>query len=339
MKHKAVLWSKDFSSGNTVKCGLCAHFCSIPDKSFGICGVRQNISGELFTFSYGNIIAANIDPIEKKPLYHFLPGSYSYSIAIRGCNFKCGFCQNWTISQSRYNDKEKSFIEEPYIEPEKIVSEALRTGCKSISYTYTEPTVFFEYAYDIAKIAKGKGLYNIFVSNGYMSERAIDMIAPYLSAINIDLKFFTEDSYNKICKASLKPVLDSIKRFKKNGVWVEVTTLLIPGKNDSTEEVEKITDFIAYVSDEIPWHITRFHPDYQFTDYENTPLISMNNAEKIGKRKLKYVYLGNIGKENNSLCPKCGKIVVSRQTDGIKFFISKDSSCYHCSAQIPGVWG
>jgi pyruvate formate lyase activating enzyme len=209
-----------------VQCYLCSHYCKIAHQKFGLCGVRQNIDGVLYTHVYGRPCALHLDPIEKKPLYHFFPGSFSFSIATIGCNFRCSFCQNWKISQSSFRDGAPLSAEE--LSPEEILEEALENNAKSISYTYTEPTIFFEYALEIAKLAKEKALYNNFVTNGYMTKETIQMIKPYLDAANVDLKFFRENSYRKICSASLEPVLNSIKLMHELGVWLEVTTLVVP---------------------------------------------------------------------------------------------------------------
>jgi len=292
MIKEAMLYEK--LDNNIVHCYLCAHHCKKPDNKFGICGVRQNHHGKLNTLVWGEAIASNVDPIEKKPLYHFLPGSFSYSIATIGCNFKCGFCQNWQISQvSKKSAPDTSEL--CLLKPEDIVREAKKNKCLSISYTYTEPTIFFEYAYDTAKQAHSCGLKNVFVTNGFMTVQAIETISPYLDAVNIDLKFFKDSSYIDICKARLAPVLDSIKFMKKLGIWVEITTLVIPGINDSDEELSGIAEFIASVDKGMPWHISAFHPDYKFMDYPPTPVKTLLCAEKIAKSVgLKFVHLGNV---------------------------------------------
>jgi pyruvate formate lyase activating enzyme len=335
MRKKAMLWEK--LEGNKVHCYLCAHHCQIAEDRFGFCGMRKNIKGELYTYAYGSVIANHVDPVEKKPLYHFLPGTYSYSIATIGCNFHCPFCQNWTISQTSQRD---GALEGHELKPEEVVSEALKNGCRSISYTYTEPTIFFEYAYDTAKLAKEKGLYNNFVTNGYMTKEAIDKIRPYLDAANVDLKFFKDESYRRICKGSLQPVLDSIRNMKNDGIWVEATTLVIPGENDSDEELEGIAGFLAETGKEIPWHISRFHPDYKYTDSVPTPLDTMERAAEIGKKAgLKYIYLGNVLTGSETLCPDCGTLLMER--GGFTAMISNDFSdgkCGKCAAKIEGVW-
>jgi len=288
---EAMLYEK--LDNGEVHCLLCAHGCVIGEGSFGFCGVRQNIEGVLYTLVYGEVIASNVDPIEKKPLYHFLPGTFTYSIATMGCNFRCGFCQNWQISQmSKIKDSGTS---QNTLSPEEIVRETKRNNCSSISYTYTEPTIFFEYAYDISRIAKAAGLANVFVTNGYMTRKAIDTIRPYLDAVNIDLKSYREDYYKTFCKAHLQPVLDSILFIKKLNIWIEITTLIIPGENDSDEELEQIAGFIAGVDKEVPWHISRFFPQYKLTEHLVTPMSTLKRAKAIGEKQgLRRVYLGNV---------------------------------------------
>jgi pyruvate formate lyase activating enzyme len=291
MKKQAMLYNK--INDNYVKCYLCPHNCKIAESKFGICGVRQNIEGNLYTHVYGKVIATHVDPIEKKPLYHFLPATNSYSIATPGCNFKCGFCQNWQISQ--YNSNKIFKYDGLEMSPEDIVKAAILNNCKSISYTYTEPTIFFEYAYDTAKIAKMRNLKNVFVTNGFISKEAIDKIKPYLDAANIDLKSFRDEFYKKVCKARLEPVLETIKTMHKKGIWIEITTLVVPEQNDSEEELNDIAKFIAGISKDIPWHISRFHPNYQFSNIEATPIETIKMAEEIGKNHgLKYIHLGNV---------------------------------------------
>jgi pyruvate formate lyase activating enzyme len=310
----------------------------IMDDAFGFCGMRKNIGGELYTFAYGEVIANHVDPIEKKPLYHFLPGSYAYSIATMGCNFRCDFCQNWTISQI---SKRNGDFEAYELKPEEVVREAVRHDCRSISYTYTEPTIFFEYALDTAKVAKEKGLYNTFVTNGYMTRDAIDAIAPFLDAANIDLKFFREESYRDICKGKLEPVLDSIKYMKEKGIWIEVTTLVIPGRNDSDEELEGIAGFLAKTGKEIPWHISRFHPDYKYTDSSPTPVKTMEKARKIGEKAgLKYVYLGNIAPESDTVCPECKTVLLERSGYSAVNTgnFAGGGKCGKCGCNIAGIW-
>ncbi len=335
MKKEALLYEK--TKGNLLHCFLCSHHCRIADEKFGLCGVRQNVGGVLYTLVYGELIAAHVDPIEKKPLYHFLPGSRSYSIATIGCNFRCGFCQNWQISQA---SKKNGTMKGIAAAPEEVVREAKRSGCASLSYTYTEPTIYFEYAYDCARLAKKEGLANVFVTNGYMTRECIEVIRPYLNAANIDLKSFSNDFYRKICKGTLQPVLDSIRLMHELGIWVEVTTLLIPGQNDSDEELNAIAEFLATTGKEIPWHLSAFHPDYQFDDFPPTPLETLQRAREIGLRRgLRYVYLGNINESSDTFCYQCNALLVKRRNFDVEEVRLNNEKCAQCGATIDGVWG
>ncbi|MCQ9207351.1 MAG: AmmeMemoRadiSam system radical SAM enzyme [Omnitrophica bacterium] len=334
MQKEAMLYEK--LEGNKVLCLLCSHYCKIKDSEYGICGVRKNEKGRLYTHAYGEVIASHVDPIEKKPLYHFFPGSYAYSVATMGCNFRCGFCQNWQISQVSKMDG--AFGGRALL-PGEIVKEAKKHRCRSIAYTYTEPTIFFEYAYDTAKIAKEEGLLNTFVTNGYMTRKALETIRPYLDASNVDLKSSSDDTYKKVCGGSLKPVLESIRRMKELGIWVEVTTLLVPGMNDTDDELKNIAGYIAGIGTDIPWHISRFRPDYKFTGSQPTPARTLKNAESIGRQAgLKYIYLGNIGEETNTFCNNCGKLLIVR-----KGYLKCENSikggrCPGCNTQVEGIW-
>ncbi len=321
----------------SLKCTLCNHYCKIDDGKVGICGVRKNIGGELFSLVYGKVIALHIDPIEKKPLFHFFPSSKSLSLATVGCNFKCDFCQNYEISQYPYLSGK---IDGEEISPEKIVSLAISRGCKSISYTYTEPTIFFEYAYDIAKLAKKNGLFNIFVSNGYMTEGVIDEMVGVIDGINVDLKSFNENFYRKYCKASLSPVKNNIKKLYENGIWVEVTTLFIPGLNNSREEVENIAEFIAKISCDIPWHVSAFYPAYKMLDVPSTDSSTLDMAYDIGKNKgLKYVYCGNIpGHRESTFCPLCGEVLIERYGFNVIGYNLIKNKCKFCGYEIKGIF-
>lgn len=336
MKKEALLYRK--AQDKATECFLCAHFCHIKEGKFGFCGVRQNIGGILYTYAYGKVIAAHIDPIEKKPLYHFLPGSTSFSIATIGCNFRCGFCQNWEISQASFRDGD--IVGGGELSPERAVDEAIANGCKSISYTYTEPTIFFEYALDIAKLAKAKGLRNNFITNGYISKDALHMIKPYLDAANVDLKFFRDSSYKKICAARLRPVQESIHLMHEFGIWVEVTTLIVPGENDSKEELRGIAGFIAGIDKNIPWHVSRFHPDYKFAGYQDTPEASLKAAVEAGREGgLNYLYAGNVsGWGSDTHCHSCRKLIIKRDGFWVREYKMKDNRCAFCDAVIPGVF-
>ncbi len=321
-----------------VHCYLCNHHCKINESKFGACGVRQNREGKLYTHAYGEVIAANTDPIEKKPFYHFLPGTTSYSVATMGCNFRCGFCQNWRISQTSYKDG--PVIRGERLSPEDIVKAAQADGCSSIAYTYTEPTIFFEYAYDTAKLARENNLSNVFVTNGFMTPDALITIHPYLDACNVDLKAFSEDFYKKICHGRLEPVLESIRTMKALGIWVEVTTLVIPGQNDDREQLRAIAQFISGVDPDIPWHISRFHPEYQFDNVGPTPLSVLKTAYSAGKEVgLRYIYMGNVpGKNTETFCPICGKTLIKRAGVFISENKITNGICPDCGAKIAGVF-
>ena len=330
---EALLYEK--LDNHQVHCFLCNHHCKMIDQKFGFCGVRQNIGGILYTRVYGKIITSHVDPIEKKPLYHFFPGSTSFSIATIGCNFRCGFCQNWEISQNSV--REGNYLGEE-VSAEEIVRAAIKNKCKSISYTYTEPTIFFEFALDTAKLAKEKGLYNNFVTNGYMTEECIMMIKPYLDAANVDLKFFRDSSYRKICAASLEPVLNSIRLMHKLGIWVEITTLVVPAENDSQEELRDIAEFIAGVDKNIPWHISRFHPEYKFSEHKATEEVTLKKAKELGhKAGLNYVYIGNVyGFGNDTHCPHCKKVLIKREVFSVLEYSIKEGKCGFCDTTIAG---
>lgn len=323
-----------------VQCELCPHNCLILPKSRGLCGVRENRDGSLFSLVYGRIISAQVDPIEKKPLFHFLPGSTSCSVATVGCNFRCDFCQNYGISQA---PREKKPIVGQETSPEEVVATAVAQGCQSISYTYTEPTIFFEFAYDCAKLAKAKGIRNIFVTNGFTNPAPIELIAPYLDAANVDLKSFRDDYYKKICGGRLAPVLETLKLMKKLRIWVEITTLLIPGLNDSDQELKELAAFIKNeLGEETPWHLSAFFPTYKMQDIPPTPEATLRRAREIGLAAgLKYVYTGNLpiqGAED-TYCPQCREPLITRTGFLVlSNLIGGKGICPKCARPIAGVW-
>lgn len=331
---EALFYKKENES---IKCYLCPHHCTIKNGKRGVCGVRENINGQLISLSYGKVIAAHVDPIEKKPLFHFLPGTKSFSIATPGCNFQCPYCQNWSISQivDEMLNKAEDII------PEDIVRYAERTASASISYTYTEPTIFFEFAMDIGSLAIRKGLKNVFVTNGFITEEGLKEAKNFLHAVNVDLKSFRESFYKKLCKGKLQSVLDALKWMKSNGIWVEVTTLIIPDENDSEEELKDIARFIKKeLGSETPWHITRFHPDYKMIYKTATPSEKIERARTIGLEEgLKYVYTGNLPGHpgENTYCPSCGKIVIKRTGFTLERINIKDGKCKSCGEKIDGV--
>jgi len=322
-----------------VHCYLCSHHCRIGEGKFGLCGVRQNVKGRLMTHAYGKVIAAQVDPIEKKPLYHFLPGSLAFSVATAGCNFRCGFCQNWQISQISKRETPQTMPGRE-MRPHEIVGEAKANRCRSIAYTYTEPTIFFEYAHDSALLARKAGISNVFVTNGYMTPEALKAISPYLDACNVDLKSFRERFYKETCHGSLNPVLDSIRLMKELDIWVEVTTLVVPDQNDSEEELREIARFLAGVDPAIPWHISRFHPDYHFEETGPTPRETLEAAYRIGRQEgLSFVYIGNIpGLASDTPCPECGRILIRRGPFAVRENTLAQSACPSCGEKIPGVF-
>lgn len=325
---------------NKTKCNLCNHRCTIGSGKRGICGVRENKDGVLETLVYGKLIASHVDPIEKKPLFHFLPKSLTCSIATAGCNFKCLFCQNSDISQMPSDNK--GLIAGDFFTPEDVVASAIKGECASISYTYTEPTVFFEFARDTAILALNNGLKNIFVTNGYMTKEALSMIHPNIDAANVDLKSFNEDFYKKYCGAKLEHVKNTLVEMKSLGIWIEVTTLIIPGLNDNIAELEKLAVFLVEsIGPETPWHISRFHPTYKLLDCKPTPLETLLLARETGiKCGLKYVYIGNVPGENgeSTFCYNCKKILIERLGFYVKKNIIKNSKCPYCGAYIDGIW-
>jgi pyruvate formate lyase activating enzyme len=339
--HEAQFYKQcnDDEMKSEVICELCAHHCRIKEGHRGICGVRENREGVLYSLVYGWLVAENVDPVEKKPLFHVLPGSRSYSISTVGCNFHCRHCQNFSISQpgAFAADAVPGILRSP----EHVVGSAVSNSCQSISYTYVEPTIFFEFAYDCCVLARSQGLKNIFVSNGYMTEKTTRKLAPILDAINIDIKSFSNDFYRKICGARLQPVLDTVRLMHELGVWVEITTLVIPGLNDSDAELAEIAEFVASVDPAMPWHVTAFYPTYKLTDRPATSALSLQKAREIGlKAGLKFVYEGNVpgsGGEN-TVCPSCQARLVSRLGFRIVENRLVDGNCPQCGEQIAGAW-
>jgi len=335
--HDAMLWQPD--EQKAVKCSLCAHRCNISNGKSGICRVRVNCDGQLKTLTYDNIIAMNVDPIEKKPLFHFLPGSRSLSVATPGCNFQCAFCQNWQISQMPRQGRLEGGKE---ISPDELVAAAQQHNCASISYTYTEPTIFLELAYDTARAARRRGILNCFVSNGYMTDEAVAAISPYLDAINVDLKAFRDETYRRVMHARLAPVLQCLQSLVQAGVWVEVTTLVVPGMNDSPEELADIAGFIAAeLGKHVPWHVSRFHGDYEMTSTPSTPLATLEMACERGKEAgLKYIYCGNVPgqADERTYCCSCGAVIVDRIGFSVSDCRITDGRCPKCGEEIEGLW-
>ncbi|BCS54941.1 AmmeMemoRadiSam system radical SAM enzyme [Geobacter sp. SVR] len=324
-------------SDGRVRCGLCRFRCLIADGHRGICAVRENRGGTLFSLVYGKVCAEHVDPIEKKPLFHVMPGSLSYSIATLGCNFRCRHCQNYSIAQV---DPE-SPVYGAEVTPQEIVRRAASRDCRSISYTYTEPTIFFEFAYDTARLAREAGLANVFVTNGYITAEALATIAPFLDAANIDLKAFSDNFYRDIVKARLNEVLDSIVEYRKQGIWIELTTLIIPGLNDSDSELQALASFIANnLGADTPWHVSQFYPTHHLTDRPRTPVETLRRARDICiAAGLRYVYEGNVpgrGGEH-TCCPSCGEMLVKRHGYTIGSNMIRHGTCPHCNTTIAGI--
>jgi pyruvate formate lyase activating enzyme len=335
--HEALLY--ETLPGRRVRCRLCAHLCQIRDGRRGACGVRENRGGTLLSLVYGRAIAVHVDPIEKKPLFHFQPGSRSFSIATVGCNFRCRHCQNWEISQYGHAHRDGS-IPGDDLPPDAVVAAAVETGCRSISYTYTEPTVFMEYALDTARAARRHGLKNVFVTNGYLTAEAVDLIAPVLDGANVDVKGLDERVMKREVRARPGPVLDCLRRLHERGVWVEATTLVIPGVNDSDEELTGIATFLAGIDRDLPWHLSAFHPDYQLLDRPRTPRTTLDRAMAIGEvAGLRYVYAGNVwdATGESTLCPECRAPCLERHGFSLGRVGTDGGRCRACGAHIAGV--
>ncbi len=328
-----------------VRCGLCAHRCLIAPGKKGICLVRENHGGTLYSLVYGIPLSQAVDPVEKKPLFHFYPGSTAFSIATVGCNFRCAFCQNADISQM---PRDRGQIQGRTASPEQVAESAVWNGCRSIAFTYTEPTIFFEYSYDIARLAHEKGIASVYVTNGYMTREMLDLFQgradaheAWLDAANVDLKAFRDETYRSVCGARLQPVLDSLKSMKELGIWVEVTTLVVPGLNDSEAELRDLAQFLATdLGVETPWHVSRFHPDYQMLDRAPTPEATLRRAYDLGREAgLRYVYVGNLpgARLEDTYCPSCGAGVLRRRGYQIVERALLNGHCARCGAVIDGV--
>jgi len=323
-----------YKDEHSIVCLLCKHYCTLKEDKSGICGVNFNENGELVNRTYAHPSAVHIDPIEKKPLYHFQLFSKSFSLGTVGCNFRCPFCQNYTISQTTDIDISVVYM------PEDIVHLALEHKTQSISYTYNEPTIWYPYAKDIGILAKEHGLKNVFVSSGYESAEVIKDMKLWIDAVNIDLKSFSHDYYKKVLKTDLDGVLKSLVAFAASGIWLEIQTLLIPGVNDSDEEIEQMAAFIATnIGAEIPWHFSAFHPDYKMLDTPRTPYSTLEKAREIAhKHGILYVYLGNVPTDANTYCPKCNALLIDRNSFEIPALDIHSSSCRLCGEYIKGVW-
>lgn len=330
-------------SSGEVKCLACNHYCKISPGKTGICGVRENRDGKLFSLVYDRVVAANVDPIEKKPIFHFKPGSLSYSIAAPGCNFKCRFCQNSDISQVRGQETNPftGRLAGNAMTPKAIVTAAVEQGCQSIAYTYTEPTVFFELVLDTAMLAKEAGLANILVTNGFMSPKLLQASAAVLDAANVDLKSFSDGFYTRYCNGRLEPVKQTLKTMVELGLMVEVTTLVIPGLNDDPDELGQMASFIAgELGTSTPWHLSRFHPAFELNQTEPTPVKTLEKACDIAQSAgLVHVYTGNVpGAREDTCCPDCGRTVVKRSGYSVENLLTQTNKCPGCGLSVFGIY-
>jgi pyruvate formate lyase activating enzyme len=321
---EAMFWKR---SGNKIRCELCPHFCLLGEGEVGRCRVRKNTGGKLISLNYGGLVSLNPDPIEKKPLFHFLPGQEALSIATSSCNFKCKNCQNWEISQSKPED-----IRSLEMNPKDVVERA-EGNTSIIAYTYTEPTIFYEFMFKTAKLAKKEGINNVMISNGFINKSPLKKLIPYLDGVNIDLKSINNQFYREVCRGRLEPVLETLELLKKNKIWLEITNLLIPGLNDSKKDVEKMVGRIRKLDKSIPLHFSGFYPTYKMKNLPPTKESKMRESEKIAKRKLDFVY----GRDNNTYCPDCGKVLIKRKLFGVVENNLKNGKC-SCGRSIPGVW-
>jgi len=322
----------------TVRCIACAHRCVLRPSRIGLCGVRQNRGGWLYTLVYGQAAVAEPNTIEKKPFFHFLPGSGAYSLATQGCNFHCAFCQNWHISLAHREDR---VPETRYLPPDKVVEEACAAGVRSIAYTYVEPTVFVEYALDTMVRARAAGLHNVFVTNGYESPEALDLIVPYLDAANVDVKSIDDRFYRRICGARWEPVRDTIVELHKRGVWLELTTLIIPDLNDDRDNLREMAEWIAAtVGPETPWHLTRFEPAYKLSHLPATPAATLKDAAEIAREVgLRHVYVGNAPEvdEADTFCARCGERLIGRERFSVTEWYLVEGRCPRCKHALAGV--
>lgn len=335
---KAVLFETQGQPGESkVRCILCSHRCILSDGKTGICRVRKNIEGTLYSLNYHKVAATHADPIEKKPLYHFMPGSVAYSVATMGCNFSCTFCQNHSLSVI----PSERLIYGESISPEQLVAQALHHGSKSISYTYSEPTIYFELMLETAKLAREQGLKNNMVTNGYMSKEALDMIEPYLHGANVDLKAWSESFYKKYTGARMQPVTETIRRMKEKGIWVEVTTLMIPGLNDDPEELKQLIAFMLDIDENMPWHVSRFYPQYKMDNRPPTkPDAIFDILDTARRMGLNYLYAGNVASDRfaDTRCPNCDTLLIQRSGYFTEIIDLTENTCASCGHTIAGVF-
>jgi len=320
-----------------VQCQLCPKRCITGDGQRGVCRVRENQAGTYKTLVYGRLTTMNLDPIEKKPLFHFLPSTTALSVATAGCNVRCKFCQNWNISQANPED-----VRFRYVSPEELVQTARQYGAKSIAYTYNEPIVFSEYMLDSATLGKARGVYNVMISNGYINRKPLDDLCQQLTAIKVDFKAFSDRFYHQTVSGSLQPVLDTMVRIREQGVWLEMVYLVIPTLNDDPQELRDMCQWIIHnLGTDVPLHFTRYHPQYLLKHLPSTPIRTLETAYQIARDAgIKYVYLGNVptNPAENTYCAACGKMIVERTGFAIRSISIKDGKCAFCGNPIPGIW-
>jgi pyruvate formate lyase activating enzyme len=322
----------------SVRCVACAHRCVLRPGRVGICGVRQNRGGSLYTLVYGQVVVTKAEPVEKKPFYHFMPGTAAYSVATQGCNMHCLYCQNWQISQAH---REGVVPESRNVSPESVVAEAVAAGVRSIAYTYVEPTIFIEFALDSMVKARAAGLHNVFVTNGYETPEAIELVAPYLDAANVDLKAASDDFYRRVCGARWEPVRDTIIEMRKRDIWLELTTLIIPGLNDDGRELRAMAEWIATaIGPETPWHLSRFQPAYRLNHLEPTPAVTLVGAAAIAREVgLRHVYVGNAPEVEaaTTFCARCGERLIARSDYAVTEWRLVEGRCPRCNHALAGV--
>ncbi|QEF94497.1 AmmeMemoRadiSam system radical SAM enzyme [Methanothermobacter sp. KEPCO-1] len=330
MRKESILYEK---ADDRLRCLVCSRKCLIPEGGRGYCLTRENSDGKIYSLTYGEVSSEAVDPIEKKPLFHFYPGSLVYSLGSVGCNFRCRYCQNWSISQARIDG-----FPTKYISPEEAVENALRSNCTSIAWTYNEPTMWLEYTLDSAERARAEGLKTVYVTNGYMSEEALNLLGPLLDAANVDLKGMSGRFYRELCDAKPEPVLENIIRMHEMGIHIEVTNLLIPGYNDSDDDIVALVNFmVSEVGVEVPLHFTRFFPHYRMQDVPPTGVERLMRARELAlEAGMKYVYVGNLPGTDaeNTYCPVCGELLIKRDGYLTRTVGIRDGKCSSCRADV-----
>jgi pyruvate formate lyase activating enzyme len=332
--HEARFWTAE---GDKVRCQLCPHSCLIAPARRGICGVRENRESVLFSMNYGKVSAANVDPIEKKPLFHFHPGAKVFSLGSIGCTFRCQHCQNYTISQASLDELR---LHEQ--KPQEVIDIAQANSCPGVAFTYNEPTIWHEFAFDAMTIAKDRGLFTVYVTNGFIQEEPLQELSSVLDAMNIDVKGFTDKFYHKVCKAPLAPVLGAVTLAHELGIHIELTYLIIPGENDGREEIKRFSDWVAALDVRVPVHFSRFHPDYQMTDRSPTPIATMEMAHQVAKEAgLLFIYLGNvhIPRSEDTSCPNCNALLVERRGFTVTRLEAREGHCPICGQDLYMVQG